>query len=55
MEYSSANVKLTERKELPPGVWEFKDNGEAVKVADYVDDDYEAAADRVRAALEGLK
>jgi hypothetical protein len=51
MEYSAAGTRLQERKQLPPGTYEFKDDGEIVRV----DDPYEDAANGVRAALDKFK
>ena len=51
IEYTSAGKHIQERKELPAGTYEFRADGTAVRV----DDPYEDAANRVRAALDQLK
>jgi hypothetical protein len=51
IEYSARGVRLEERKELPPGVYEFKEDGTAVRV----DSAYNVAAERFLETLRCLQ
>jgi hypothetical protein len=50
IEYSARGVRVEERKDLPPGIYEFKEDGTAVRV----DSAYYVAAERFLAALRCL-